>query len=97
MLATLSKKGRPGALFFAVRFAEIIQGVPVNNVKRAVIILAACFSIAQTATAADDLATQIDLPYERFQLDNGLTVLVHTRSLDTNRVRRHVVRRRLQR
>jgi len=28
--------------------------------------------------AADDLATQIDIPYERFQLDNGLTVLVHS-------------------
>ena len=28
--------------------------------------------------AEDDLATQIDLPYERFQLDNGLTVLVHS-------------------
>ena len=28
--------------------------------------------------AEDDLATQVDLPYERFQLDNGLTVLVHS-------------------
>jgi len=28
--------------------------------------------------AQDDLATQIDIPYERFQLDNGLTVLVHS-------------------
>ncbi len=33
---------------------------------------------AVSATAADDLATQIDLPYERFQLENGLTVLVHS-------------------
>ena len=33
---------------------------------------------AFSATAADDLATQIDLPYERFQLENGLTVLVHS-------------------
>jgi len=30
------------------------------------------------AHAEEDLATQIDLPYERFQLDNGLTVLVHS-------------------
>jgi len=30
------------------------------------------------AYAEEDLATQIDLPYERFQLDNGLTVLVHS-------------------
>ena len=28
--------------------------------------------------ADDDLATQVDIHYERFQLDNGLTVLVHT-------------------
>jgi zinc protease len=33
---------------------------------------------AFSATAADNLATQIDLPYERFQLENGLTVLVHS-------------------
>jgi len=30
------------------------------------------------AYAEEDLATQIDLPYERFQLANGLTVLVHS-------------------
>lgn len=28
--------------------------------------------------ADDELATQVELPYERFQLDNGLTVLVHS-------------------
>ena len=33
---------------------------------------------AVTASAQDDLATQIDIEYERFQLDNGLTVLVHS-------------------
>ena len=32
---------------------------------------------AVSANARDD-ATQLDIPYERFQLDNGLTVLVHT-------------------
>jgi zinc protease len=31
-----------------------------------------------SANAADELATQIELPYEHFQLDNGLTVLVHS-------------------
>ena len=36
------------------------------------------FVISVTAVAEDDLATQVDLPYERFQLDNGLTVLVHS-------------------
>ena len=33
---------------------------------------------AVTAYAQDDRATQIDLPYEKFQLDNVLTVLVHS-------------------
>ena len=36
------------------------------------------FVFSVTAVADDGLATQIDLPYERFQLDNGLTVLVHS-------------------
>ena len=34
--------------------------------------------LALPALAQDNLATQINLPYERFQLDNGLTVLVHS-------------------
>ncbi len=38
-----------------------------------------CLSILATgAYAQDNLATQVDLPYERFQLDNGLTVLIHS-------------------
>jgi len=40
----------------------------------AILVLGYAFS----AAAADGLATQIDLPYERFQLENGLTVLVHS-------------------
>jgi len=36
------------------------------------------FAFPLLGHAQDDLATQIDLPYERFQLDNGLTVLVHS-------------------
>ncbi len=40
----------------------------------AVLALSFTFSVA----ADDDLATQIKLPYESFQLDNGLTVLVHS-------------------
>jgi len=35
-------------------------------------------AITSFAAAEDDLATQIDLSYERFQLDNGLTVLVQS-------------------
>ncbi len=30
------------------------------------------------AFADDELATQVDIPYEQFRLDNGLTVLVHS-------------------
>jgi zinc protease len=30
------------------------------------------------ADARDDIATQVDIPYEVFQLDNGLTVIVHS-------------------
>lgn len=33
---------------------------------------------AMDTLAADDLAAQVELPYEKFQLDNGLTVLVHS-------------------
>ena len=40
--------------------------------------LAVWFALSVTAFASDELATQVDLSYERFQLDNGLTVLVHT-------------------
>jgi zinc protease len=42
----------------------------------AVAVLALGYTVS--ATAGDDLATQVDLPYERFQLKNGLTVLVHS-------------------
>jgi len=33
---------------------------------------------AVAANAADDLATQIELPFETFRLNNGLTVIVHS-------------------
>jgi zinc protease len=42
----------------------------------ALAILALGYTVS--ATAGDDLATQVDLPYERFELENGLTVLVHS-------------------
>ena len=41
----------------------------------AVTVLAA---YAASANAEDDVATQVDIPYEMFSLDNGLTVLVHS-------------------
>jgi zinc protease len=31
-----------------------------------------------TAHASEDIATQVDIPYEMFKLENGLTVLVHS-------------------
>ena len=40
--------------------------------------LTALFALSQLVYADEELATQIDLPYERFQLANGLTVLVHS-------------------
>ena len=36
------------------------------------------FVFAHGARAEDAIATQVDIPYEMFTLDNGLTVLVHT-------------------
>ena len=42
--------------------------------------LAACLLllIVSWAVADDDIATQVDIPYEIFTLDNGLTVIVHS-------------------
>jgi zinc protease len=36
------------------------------------------FVLAPLASADDTLSTQVDIPYEQFTLDNGLTVLVHS-------------------
>ncbi|MEL7185477.1 MAG: pitrilysin family protein [Pseudomonadota bacterium] len=49
-----------------------------NYAKQTAFLLVTCCFVAMAANANDDLATQIDLPYERFVLDNGLTVLVHS-------------------
>ncbi|MBT8092350.1 MAG: insulinase family protein, partial [Gammaproteobacteria bacterium] len=40
--------------------------------------LALLFAFAPFANADDTLSTQVDIPYEQFTLDNGLTVLVHS-------------------
>ena len=34
--------------------------------------------LTATAYAREDIATQVDIPYETFKVDNGLTVLVHS-------------------
>lgn len=40
--------------------------------------LVVLIGVASNAYAADEISTQVDIPYETFQLDNGLTVLVHS-------------------
>ncbi len=49
-----------------------------NRLFSALPVLLICLVLPALVYAEDNLATQIDLPYERFQLDNGLTVLVHS-------------------
>ena len=58
-----------------------IQGSPVSPVNRSslhLVTLIILLVLPLLTHAEEDLATQIDLPYERFQLENGLTVLVHS-------------------
>lgn len=42
------------------------------------LIISTFVMLDRTAIADDDLATQVDIAYEKFTLDNGLTVLVHS-------------------
>jgi len=51
-----------------------------NNYRKTGFLLALTllFTVAGNATADDAISTQVDIPYESFQLDNGLTVLVHS-------------------
>jgi zinc protease len=44
----------------------------------ALLFILAASLLASQARANDDIAAQIDIPYEMFRLDNGLTVLVHS-------------------
>jgi zinc protease len=43
-----------------------------------VLALMILFAFAPYANATDGVSTQVDIPYESFQLDNGLSVLVHS-------------------
>ena len=45
---------------------------------RMITLIPVTLSFAISVHAEDELATQLDLAYERFELDNGLTVLVHS-------------------
>lgn len=52
-----------------------------SQTYRSVVGLLCCVVVlfASTFAGADDnISTQVDIPYQRFTLDNGLTVLVHT-------------------
>ncbi|MGI9238977.1 MAG: M16 family metallopeptidase [Woeseiaceae bacterium] len=51
-----------------------------NNYRRTgfVFLLTCLFAVAPAAQAENDVSTQADIPYQTFQLDNGLTVLVHS-------------------
>ncbi|HNP36695.1 MAG TPA: pitrilysin family protein [Woeseiaceae bacterium] len=46
-----------------------------NNLS---LVVAVLFMSVPLAGHADEVATRVDIPYESFQLDNGLTVIVHT-------------------
>jgi zinc protease len=55
------------------------QEPSVERMTRFLATLALCAAFSVTAFAADDeIATQVNIPYETFRLDNGLTVIVHT-------------------
>jgi len=46
--------------------------------KLLIVLLLVSFLGAGSALSDDDIASQVDIPYETFRLDNGLTVLVHS-------------------
>ncbi len=51
----------------------------INQQRQPTFLVGLMFSLLiVTAHANDELSTQIDLPYEKFQLENGLTVLVQS-------------------
>ncbi len=50
----------------------------INRTLSVVIALAVFTALPTAVEAQDELATQVNLSYERFQLENGLTVVVHS-------------------
>jgi zinc protease len=55
------------------------QGAPVERIRSILAVLVLCAAFPLQVIAADDgVATQVNIPYEMFSLDNGLTVIVHT-------------------
>ena len=51
--------------------------MPTSN-RKLTLALMLLFAFVASATAKDNVSTQVDIPYEMFRLDNGLTVLVHS-------------------
>lgn len=49
-----------------------------THVRRIIVLTLFAIGLSAQAVAADELATQVDIAYERFELENGLTVLVHS-------------------
>jgi len=51
-----------------------------GKLKRACQLIGVCLLVTLWANTYgdDDISTQVDIPYETFRLDNGLTVLVHS-------------------
>jgi len=49
-----------------------------NRKRTGLLALTLLFAFAAFANAEDGVSTQVDIPYEMFRLDNGLTVLVHS-------------------
>ena len=49
-----------------------------TNTLRTLVLFIFTLGLGVQAVANDDLATQVDIAYEHFELENGLTVLVHS-------------------
>ena len=49
-----------------------------NRQSRILFVISLLSAVAPYAIAEDAISTQVDIPYETFALDNGLTVLVHS-------------------
>ncbi len=52
--------------------------IEANRTISSMLALMFLFAFTHLANARDEISTQVDIPYEMFKLDNGLTVLVHS-------------------
>ena len=49
-----------------------------QELRQSAALAALLFLSLVRSAIADEIATQVDIPFETFQLDNGLSVLVHS-------------------